>query len=158
MNKKILTLISRISEELSELDRILQRIEKAWASAETKMDELYLDSVALNLHGYYSSVERIFELIARNIDGSLPEGENWHQELLRQMMTEIKQVRPSIISRETYDSLNEYRGFRHVVRNVYTFNISSKKLRPLVEEMKNVHTSFKNEILKFIQLLENYNN
>ena len=146
-------MVSRINEELKEVHRITQRINNAWENAKTKKDDLYLDSVALNLHGFYSCLERVFELIAKNIDGSIPEGENWHQELLRQMLTEIKQVRPAVISRDSYDDLNEYRGFRHVVRNVYTFNLSIKKLKPLVYDIDSVYASVKNEIEKFIQLI-----
>ena len=54
MSKKRFTLISRIKEELDELETITYRINRAWESANNKDDELYLDSVALNLHGFYS--------------------------------------------------------------------------------------------------------
>ena len=59
-------------------------------------------------------LERIFELVAATIDQSKPEGDNWHQALLRQMATEIEFVRPRVVSRESRDALDEYRGFRHV--------------------------------------------
>lgn len=154
MTRKDLALVSRIHQELAELDLIVNRILKAWKSAETTNDELYLDSVALNLHGFYSGLEKIFELIAKNIDQSVPSGEAWHQELLRQMFTEIKQVRPAVISRETLLLLDEYRGFRHVVRNVYTFNLSIKKLEPLVAEIQKVFDQVKHEILVFLNLIE----
>jgi hypothetical protein len=35
----------------------------------------YLDSVALNLQGFYSGIERIFELIVLTVDRSRPAGE-----------------------------------------------------------------------------------
>jgi hypothetical protein len=41
-------------------------------------DEFYLDSVALNLHSFYTALERVFELIATTIDQEKPQGENWH--------------------------------------------------------------------------------
>ena len=149
-----MTLLSRIYEELSELERIVGRIHKAWDSFLTKGDELYFDSVALNLHGFYSCLERIFELIARNVDQSIPTGDSWHQELLKQMATEIRQVRPSIISRDTFILLDEYRGFRHVVRNVYTFNLSEKKLRPLVIDLQKLYLQIKKELLTFLELFK----
>ena len=40
-------------------------------------------------------------------------------------------MRPAVISRETRRCLEEYRGFRHVVRNVYTFNLRSARLQEL---------------------------
>jgi hypothetical protein len=155
MTRKDLTLVSRINQELFELDLIVKRILKAWEKGVTENDDLYLDSVALNLHGFYFGLEKVFELIARNIDQSIPSGEAWHQELLRQMFTEIKEIRPAIISRESFLALDEYRGFRHVVRNVYTFNLSFRKLEPLVSEIQKVLDQVKKEISNFLSLLEN---
>lgn len=43
-------------------------------------------SVALNLHDFYNGLERIFERIAENIDEIKPEGLNWHQEILKQII------------------------------------------------------------------------
>ncbi len=154
MNKQCLTLTSRIKEEIIELQNTVSRIELAWSRAETTNDDLYLDSVALNLHSFYSGLENIFELIAKTIDESIPQGESWHHELLKQMMTEINHVRPAIISHDSFVMLNEYRGFRHVVRNVYTFNLSYKKLAPLVNDLKNTFDSVKNELNEFIKFLD----
>jgi len=39
------------------------------------MNALYLDSAALNLHGFYSGLERLFELIARHVDGPFQWGD-----------------------------------------------------------------------------------
>jgi hypothetical protein len=54
----------------------------------------------LSLQGAYNSVEVVFELIAREIDGDKPIGENWHQLLLGQMIAEVEGVRPAVISVE----------------------------------------------------------
>jgi hypothetical protein len=80
----------------------------------------------------WQEVERLFQLIAATVDGTVPQGANWHQMLLEQMIVEIPQVRPAVISDETRAALNEYRGFRHVVRNVYTFKFDPLKVKGLV--------------------------
>jgi hypothetical protein len=56
--------------------------------------------VALNLHGFYSGVERLFELIARHIDRDreLATSESWHQDLLQRMTKDIQETRPALIS------------------------------------------------------------
>lgn len=59
-------------------------------------------------------------MISEAIDGEKPAGENWHLSLLQQMSNDIPGVRPAVISEKSFDLLNEYRGFRHVVRNIYT--------------------------------------
>ena len=37
------------------------------------------------LHSFYNGLENIFEIIAKNIDGNVPNGNKSHQELLHQM-------------------------------------------------------------------------
>ena len=153
MTNKHLTFISKIHEELKEIKKLTQRALSGWDNAKKKSDDLYLDSVALNLHGFYSGIEKIFELIAKNIDSSVPTGDSWHLELLRQMATNIQKVRPPIIKKTTYELLNEYRGFRHIVRNVYTYNLSVKKLSPLIEDLHTTYNLISTDLNEFINLL-----
>ena len=63
-------LANRIRQELKELERVLARISEGWQRARRSGDDYYIDSVALNLHGFYSGLERIFTLIAETMDGS----------------------------------------------------------------------------------------
>jgi hypothetical protein len=111
MNNRLRQLADRIRSELLELDRVIERSQEGWRCAVRSSDDYYLDSVALNLHGFYAGLERIFELIATTVDGNRPTGENWHQELLQQMTVDIQQVRPSVISKPVCNRLDEYRGF-----------------------------------------------
>ena len=93
-------LADRIHSELSDLDRVVNRVLHAWQKTERNLtdQDVFLDSVALNLHGFYSGLERLFELIARHIDQSLPFGETWHRDLLRLMSREVADIRPAVIS------------------------------------------------------------
>ncbi|KJS82594.1 MAG: hypothetical protein JM58_14655 [Peptococcaceae bacterium BICA1-8] len=154
MNKKHLALAGRVREELYEIEQAVDRIQGAWDRAKQSGDEFYLDSVALNLHSFYTALERIFELIAVTVDQTKPQGENWHQELLRQMAVEIEFVRPAVISRETRNILDEYRGFRHVVRNVYSFHLSAAKIEPLVKKLPLLYDYANKEIADFLIFLE----
>lgn len=121
MNEGLVRLASRIRDNLFEIGTVLQRVNEGWQRCLSTSDDYYLDGVALNLHGLYSGLERIFELIAEVIDGEKPTGENWHLSLLKQMASDIPEVRPAVISEKSFHLLNEFRGFRHVVRNVYTY-------------------------------------
>lgn len=72
--------------EASDLDRVVQRATAAWTQAQHMTDpDAYLDSVALNLHGFYSGLERLFELVTRHVDRSVLAGETWHRNLLKQV-------------------------------------------------------------------------
>ena len=129
-------LASRILSEISSLGMVAVRVESAWKAAAANNDEFYFDSVALNIHSFYSGLERLFEKISSAIDGSIPQGANWHQELLNRMTLEIPNVRPAVISEKTRKWLDPYRGFRHVVRNVYTYHISPDKMEPLAKGIR----------------------
>ena len=154
MNKEGAVLAARILTELKEISKLVYRIEQGWKKAKKREDDFYLDSVALNLHGFYSGLERIFEKIAASVDGSIPEGANWHQELLHQMSMEIKGIRPAVISPDLKERLEEYRGFRHVVRNVYTYHLSPEKIKPLVDKVKEVITNSEKELSAFAKFLQ----
>lgn len=122
-------LVGRIHQELNEIKRVIDRINDIWEIARRSNDDYYLDAVALNLHGFYLGFERIFVYIAEAIDGSLPQGEHWHAKLLQRMATENPNVRPAVISVDAGKQLDEYRAFRHVVRNVYTYNLDPVRLK-----------------------------
>lgn len=154
MSDELAQLAERIRDELKELSKTLQRVEKGWQRAERSGDDYYLDGVALNLHGLYNGLERVFERIATVLDGSLPRGENWHQVLLEQMTREIPAVRPAVISERTRARLDDYRGFRHVVRNVYTFKFDPAKLKKLVSEAPSLFENTQTELLAFADFLE----
>lgn len=60
MKALYLQLVERIRGEIQDLERIVQRALAAWSQAKRMPDEsAYLDSVALNLHGFYSGLERL---------------------------------------------------------------------------------------------------
>jgi uncharacterized protein YukE len=153
-DKELRELTARIRQELEEIERVLARMKEGWERARRSNDDYYLDGVALNLHGFYSGVERIFTQIAETIDGHVPGGENWHQVLLQQMMDEVSRVRPAVISTETGKRLNEHRGFRHIVRNVYTYKLDAAKMGKLVLSAQDLFDQFKAEITAFVAFLE----
>lgn len=154
MNRKRLALAGRIRAELVEMERAIQRAPKAWLRAAESGDDLYLDSVALNLHSVYTGAERIFELIAQEIDQYRPEGANWHRDLLRQMAVEIRKVRPPVISTETRDMLDAFRGFRHIVRNVYALSLDAPRMERLVSCLPDLFMNLKRELEAFAEVLE----
>jgi len=154
VSERLLRLAERIRDEHADLDRLVERAQEGWRRAQQSGDDLYLDSVALNLHGFYAGLERLFELIATVIDGTLPRDANWHQVLLQQMASEVPCVRPAVISEETRNALDEYRGFRHIVRHVYTFKFDPAKVQRLVEAGPAVFAQVRAELLAFADFLE----
>ena len=146
----------RIRLELGELVKTIDRAERALIAAQTNLEnqDLFLDSAALNLHDFYTGLERIFSQIATVVDNSMPSGRDWHRVLLNQMSIPLYQVRPQVLSAETIQAIDEYRRFRHVVRNVYAFEFDATRIEPLINNLASSFQAIQSELLSFADLLE----
>lgn len=113
-------------------------------------DSASLRIIGSILHDYYSAVENIFKAVATNIDKSSHQGDQWHKELLEQMMLDVPGLRVPVISTETAQKLNLYRSFRHVFRNVYGFELSFKKIKELLELLPDISMLLKKDLDNFI--------
>jgi hypothetical protein len=105
------------------------------------------------LHDFYNACERIFELIANNINGGMTGGHKWHKKLLHQMIINIEGVRTPVISKKLAAELDEYLAFRHLFRNIYGFELESERLDKLVERFTEIIDLFFEEINDFIEKL-----
>jgi hypothetical protein len=70
------------------------------------------------------------------------------------MVQEEPGIRPAVISDEVYEQLNDYRGFRHVVRNVYTSQFDPVRIGKLVLAAPNIFGKVKAELLAFASFLD----
>ena len=121
----------RIRSELGNIEEVVTRVRRAVEASEgdSVNSDLYWDATALNLHDFYTGLERLLRHIAAEIDGHVPAGAEWHQELLRQMATQLPRIRPAVFSKETIKRLDEYLRFRHVVRHVYAFEFDPQRIK-----------------------------
>jgi len=154
VSNRLLKLSQRIRAEVIDLESVIDRIIEGWQRSKKSGDDYYLDSVALNLHGFYSGLERIFELIASSVDSSKPNDKEWHKTLLYQMAQEVPEVRPAVISEKSRTRLDEYRGFRHVVRNVYTFRFDPEKVEKLANKTQGLFADISPELVAFADFLQ----
>ncbi|MCB9421523.1 MAG: hypothetical protein H6667_17090 [Ardenticatenaceae bacterium] len=113
-----------------------------------------VDAAALSLHGFYSGTERILEWIARQVDGTLPQGPAWHRELLDQMTLDVPGVRPPVLQKDTAKQLEEYLGFRHVVRNLYTWELDTTKVKRLIKHLPQTLQVVENDLETFGRFLD----
>ena len=153
MTSGFLPLVGRIEQSLEDLQMIVSRAGVLVDKYRLSLDDGYLDGVALNLHAFYSAIEKIFEDIARTIEVSVPSGPDWHRDLLIQMSAEIPGTRPPVISRDTRLVLDEFRGFRHVVRNIYTFNLHADRVLELTTRAHACLSSVRGELHIFIDFI-----
>ena len=105
-------LVQRISEERTKVKRSaeqiredLQRIEEAPIEYRRSLEAF----VARHLFDFYKGLESIFQRIAREVDRTLPSGEEWHKEL--QQMTESSSIRPSGFLKKPVQSYKTFADF-----------------------------------------------
>lgn len=83
--------ISQMNFEIQQIDELFisynDLFEKSRDAEPTLIELTALGSV---LHSFYNGIENIFETIGKNIDGKLPTGHHWHNELLKQMTFGLK--------------------------------------------------------------------
>jgi len=144
----------RIRQELTALEAVAARAGGAWAEATRSPGGYNVDAAALNLHGFYAGLERVFLIVAERIDQSAPSGASWHRELLLQMAVELPDVRPAVISADLVDELDRYRGFRHVVRNVYAHVLDARRVGELVESLPSMLARLRAELTTFAEALD----
>jgi hypothetical protein len=63
-------------------------------------------------------------------------------------------ISSSLPSYSTRRCLDDYRGFRHVVRNMYAFNFRPARLKELVDELPACYKLVKQDLDEFIKFLE----
>jgi hypothetical protein len=150
----------RIRQELTDLDRVVKRAERAIAAARRRPEDqdLYIDSAALNLHDFYAGLERVFQQIVTTVDGILPAGQDWHRALLQQMLTDLPDLRPRVLSAEAAQALDEFLRFRHVVRNIYAFQFDPERVARLVQLLLPAFHQAQIELLAFAKFLEQVGN
>jgi uncharacterized protein YutE (UPF0331/DUF86 family) len=151
LNKKeIPVLVAEINDELTKLEKLANRLATQQGRVD---DEEISESAALRLHNFYTGCERIFKLIATEVNGVLSQSLDWHKRLLNQVALEVAGIRPAVISAETRRDLEALLNFRHVVRNIYAFELKPERVEELVKLTIALYPKFAKEIGIFTAFL-----
>jgi len=105
------------------------------------------------LHSFYTEIEKILKLIAREWDGQVPSSDSWHRDLLNQM-SEATAKRPAIVSPSLVDVLSEFLAFRHLFRGASIALMRWPKLSPLIAKVDPTYEQTKVEIEDFARFIE----
>ncbi|MYA72639.1 hypothetical protein F4Y19_21650 [Candidatus Poribacteria bacterium] len=148
-------LIQRITDERTKIDRTVGRVERALE----KIDILPADArefieraLAADLAEVYTSLEKIFERIANEIDKQLPNSERWHTDLLTQMAERCPE-RPPVISEGTQQRLEKLLRFRHKVNNIYGDELIYEKAEEHAKSITELFKTVSEDLVTFISFL-----
>lgn len=164
MNKsEYIALKARIDYELQNLNLIEQVLReeglfpKVVSTNISGLDissDLARRAIGSYLHDYYNAIEKIATHVCRATGEGMPEGDNWHYQLIFNMSLELNGLRPRLYSEETLKLLNELRGFRHVFRNVYGVNLDSNKEMALLKKLSKISKMLRRDITSFLNIMD----
>lgn len=148
-------LAADIREESTQLNKIVQGVREVLTLVEEDAvhRHIYVESLALKLQSFYTGCERIFRVIADELNGGLPSGSDWHRRLLQRASVAYRD-RPQIIAKTTADALDDYLAFRHVVRNAYTFDLDAERVEELAHGLPQTFDALSRDLQRFIAWLE----
>ena len=142
---------------MAEIDAQWQEIRSIESSVDLKMDALREDesnediaiNLAYKLHNLYSAYEDMFKLVARFFENQIDDLATYHIGLLKRMLISIEGIRPNFLSKTSFKILDELRGFRHVFRHAYSYELDGERILQLAEKSKKLRSSFSNDFTMF---------
>lgn len=152
MKQRLMLMRDEIEDELKGILLLVQSLANV---VEQELDsEIKKRVCASILSDFYMAAERIFKLIVKEIDLELPEGEDWHKKILRQAAVGLPEIRPPVIEKELFTRLEEYLKFRHLVRNIYGFQLKYARFEHLVKEMPEVAGELNGQVSGFLAKIQ----
>jgi hypothetical protein len=146
-------LSTRIRLGLDELTAVRAEMSPLSAKiSEPTLDAIQVYAACALLHSYYTEIEKIFKVIARDWDKEAPSSDSWHRDLLNQM-TATRPNRPPVISAQLATSLDELLAFRHLYRGASIMLMRWNKLGPLVAKVDAIHADFIARITQFLHFI-----
>ena len=104
------------------------------------------------LHSFYTEIEKILKLIAREWDRHMPTSDAWHKELLNQMAMPTN-TRPAVVTSGLVEVLSEFLALRHLFRGASIALMRWDKLHPLITKVPQTHNQVAQELRCFQEFL-----
>ena len=152
--ENIMLLMGEIKESrvvLDHINNLYESYRQNFISVEQRelRDAVLLADILCNT---YTCIETILFRIARTFENHL-EPNQWHKELLRKMYIDIPNIRKAVLSKESYQILDELRRFRHFKRYYYDFDYDWLRLDYLRLIYEKLIPLIKNELNHYIDFL-----
>ena len=150
---KIPGLIADLDLALANLQRVASHQSEVVDAINRETDFFLRSAAGVVLQDFYNTVEKTLQRIATELDGSLPSGEAWHQQLVQRMTVAIPGRRPAVLDQELANTLVTYFRFRHLFRNIYGFDLDWDRIEPLLVELPTVIEIFRVRLDEFRRFL-----
>ena len=129
-----------VEAEFENVQRLVGEL-PAPAALET-LSSLELSGTAALIHNFYNGIENVLKQVVAHKGNVLPAGASWHRDLI------ALAVKINVISEQTAEQLKGYLAFRHFFSHAYSFDLEKERIVPLVENVPEVLSNFRNDIEK----------
>ena len=149
-------LIQDISDEREKIERSISGIKKALQRIETVPVEYKIAievTMAKRVSDCYMGMENIFRRIALDVDLRIPDGSRWHKELLTQM-SEPQAERQPVISKTTFENLQEFLAFQYLFIRFDTDELDYEKTEQKAKQITMLFENISAELDIFITWLK----
>ena len=141
-----------LAAQLQSVERVFVMLEQR-ATGLTPDNSEKLESVAYQLHNFYSAIEDLLKIVATYFENNVSDTARWHSLLLQRMTQPVQGVRPAVIAVESYALLNALRAFRHFFRHAYGITIDFAQLQSNLEKARQLKPMFDRDLRIFLQAL-----
>jgi ribonuclease HepT-like protein len=142
-------LAAKIQLGLDEFETVHRQLEPLIAkTVDSNVGDIETAAACAMLHSFYTEIEKMLKLIAREWDARIPSSDAWHKELLNQMAVPTN-TRPAVITSGLVEILSEFLAFRHLFRGASIALMRWDKLAPLVAKVDQTYVQTRQELETF---------
>jgi hypothetical protein len=138
---------------MAQLEQVFATVRDKLSLAPEQVPAYDRGAIGYLLHNFYNGCENIFRRIAAFFENDIGAG-SWHAAPLRRMRLHIDGYRPAVIDDELYRLLEDFRGFRHVFRNAYSFELDWERERLVALRFDRTASLLRAQVTAFLARLD----
>src|SRR3569832_1520165 len=142
--EKYSILLGYFEKQLVFVNRLYQEITKVDLSIYEKR---FL--FALRTQQFYTGLEDLLKQIAKSFENHIDSMSSFHKELLQRMNTQVPQIRPAVLSHDSFIFLDKLRAFRHFIRHAYDCELNEEELLLIQKRLKSDYSTLENDLENF---------
>jgi hypothetical protein len=146
---------ARVREEVGRLAQVAAAVREALDQFGSQpQDRMHVHWVGGLLHDFYTGLERAFSEVSPELNGESFSSQTWHRDLLHAMTLDLPGFRPQVVRSALESRLLELLKFRHLYRNLYSFDLRWDRVRALAVETLGMWPDVEHDLLAFAGALE----
>lgn len=147
--ERVALLLGYFEEQKRIIDNLYKELQEA--QFDNKKDTVYAGFL---MHNLYSALEELMEEVAKTFENTVEDTAKYHRELLKRMLINVYRIRPALWSEETFKLLDEMRGFRHIFRHSYGYDLDKEKVTILRNKILSNWNKVEEDLERFQNFLK----